>query len=310
MGQVCTPLSQKETPSNTLCKRQLGGKLQEGSHHLHSLQSSATAMGQSRDGLTVLDQGLEWRQHPGLIPSLHPHPQHHPHPKSQLHVQPPFPPSTASSTPIFIPASFILIPILKPNHILIRSLHPHPRHHPHLHSHRPDPKASSFLPGSLLSTIINRMVKYFIICSNYPQIIKCWQPETRLPRRENRHRSRGLVGTCCRTQCWHPSPPPEPFPQHQSTGETPKKICLFSFPPGRGSTAAEPPAWPLIKAASGRCSINSHHIQLHQTGQRRVPACRGRGAWDAAGMGTPEDTLTPLLGSGGQRRASKKQKSL
>lgn len=154
------------------------------------------------------------------------------------------------------------------------------------------------------------MVKYFIICSNYPQIIKCWQPETRLPRRENRHRSRGLVGTCCRTQCWHPSPPPEPFPQHQSTGETPKKICLFSFPPGRGSTAAEPPAWPLIKAASGRCSINSHHIQLHQTGQRQVPACRGRGAWDAAGMGTPKDTLTPLLGSGGQHRASKKQKSL
>ena len=38
-----------------------------------------------------------------------------------------------------------------------------------------------------------------------------------------------------------------------------------------------PPASALIKAASGRCSINSRHIQLHQPGRRRAPACRGCG---------------------------------
>lgn len=41
------------------------------------------------------------------------------------------------------------------------------------------------------------------------------------------------------------------------------------LPPPRASV--------LIKAASGRCSINSRHIQLHQLGRPRAPACRDAG---------------------------------
>lgn len=62
-------------------------------------------------------------------------------------------------------------------------------------------------------------------------------------------------------------PPAPPFPgagKHHSSG-APRPAGL-------------PLAAALIKAASGRRSINSGRIQLHQTGRRRrAPACRGRG---------------------------------
>jgi len=50
------------------------------------------------------------------------------------------------------------------------------------------------------------MVKYFIICSNYPQIIKHWQPAAQPPRREGEEAS---WGERCIVSPQTLSPPPK-----------------------------------------------------------------------------------------------------
>lgn len=99
--------------------------------------------------------------------------------------------------------------------------------------------------------IIKTMAKYFIICSNYPQIVKHWQPAARPPRREGEEVSWGeccavslrapkgckmRLGTGAGIRPHHPNPlsatqegskPPAPWAG--AAGKTPTQIPLFPF---------------------------------------------------------------------------------
>lgn len=99
--------------------------------------------------------------------------------------------------------------------------------------------------------IIKTMAKYFIICSNYPQIVKHWQPAARPPRREGDEVSWGeccavslrapkgckmRLGTGAGIRPHHPNPlsatqegskPPAPWAG--AAGKTPTQIPLFPF---------------------------------------------------------------------------------
>lgn len=112
---------------------------------------------------------------------------------------------------------------------------PNPAPSPAAKAAWPCPNGSSFLPGSALPPIIKTIVKYFIICSNYPQIIKHWQPVARPPRREGEEVSWGKrcteslqtpKGCRMRLEPDTGTHPHHPNPQHWGTatqqGSTPQ----------------------------------------------------------------------------------------
>lgn len=68
---------------------------------------------------------------------------------------------------------------------------PNPAPNPSVKAAWPCLNGSGFLPRSALPPIIKMMVKYFIICSNYAQIIKHWQLAARPPHREGEEASWG-----------------------------------------------------------------------------------------------------------------------
>lgn len=166
VGWVCAPLSLEEIPQkHPVCKGHVaGGGL---SAPQHSVIGHATRRGWPGASKSILNPI------PSLILSLQTHPQPYPNLLIIL-ISNPQPPSPSLSP---VPS---LIPILVPNPQSPASI-PLPKY-------QPCPKASGSPPGSALSTALTTTVKYFIICSNYPQIIKRWQPDPgRLAEGDRRH---------------------------------------------------------------------------------------------------------------------------
>lgn len=151
---------------------------------------------------------------------------------------------------------------------------------------RPCPNGSGFLPASALPTIIKMMVKYFIICSNYAQIIKHWQPAARPPCREGEEASWGehcavspQTPKSCRMtagdSCWHLSPPPKSPecypgglnpPRHHGLellGKLPSRSLSFHFAEPFNHVFWDPdlPRWHStchLGAGGGQNSFSAH----------------------------------------------------